>query len=193
MPTALDLLLTRRSVPPAGLQPPGPDEDTLRTMLTAATRVPDHGKLEPWRLILFRGTAREDFGGILADAFAAANPGARAEQIEFESQRFLRAPLVVAVVSAPKPHDKIPEWEQRLSAANVCFNLLHAAHASGFAACWITEWYAYDESVRAALALLPQERVAGFVYIGTAASRPPERPRPRLEEVVQEWKRADIA
>lgn len=192
MLTALDLLLTRRSVPPAGLEPPGPDDGALRTILVAATRVPDHGKLTPWKLILFRGTAREDFGSILADAFQAANPDARPEQIAFEKGRLLRAPLVIAVVSAPRPHDKIPEWEQRLSAAAVCFNLLHAAQASGFGASWITEWYAYDDTVRAALKLVPEERIAGFVYIGTAKMRPPERPRPELGDVVYEWTRPDI-
>ena len=193
MLTALDLLLTRRSVPPAGLEPPGPDGEVLRSILVAATRVPDHGKLEPWRLILFRGTAREDFGSILADAFAAANPEAEPKQIAFEKHRFLRAPLVIAVVSAPRPHDKIPEWEQRLSAAAVCCNLLHAAHASGFAASWITEWYAYNEGVRGALSLTSDERIAGFVYIGTEQTRPPERPRPRLDKVVHEWTPTKIA
>ena len=189
MLTALDLLLTRRSVPAAALKPPGPDEAALSTILSVATRVPDHGKLTPWRLILFRGTAREDFGNILADAFVDANPEARAEQIAFERGRFLRAPLIICVVSAPKEHVKIPEWEQRLSAGAVCFNLLHAAHASGFAASWITEWYAYDEAVRGAIGLGPSERIAGFIYIGTAKARPPERPRPDLDAVVQEWKR----
>jgi len=189
MPTALELLLTRRSVPPAALGEPGPDDKALRDILTIATRVPDHGKLTPWRLILIRGTAREDFGVLLADAFAAANPEASEQQIAFEKGRFARAPLVVAVVSAPRPHDKIPEWEQRLSAANVCFNLLHAATALGFGAAWITEWCAYDERVRGALKLAAEERIAGFVYIGTATMRPPERQRPALNEVVFEWKR----
>ena len=192
MPTALELLLTRRSVPPAGLGDPGPDDKALRDILTIATRVPDHGKLAPWRLILFRGAAREEFGTVLADAFRATNPEASEQQIAFEKGRFARAPLVVAVVSAPRPHQKIPEWEQRLSAANVCFNMLHAATALGFGAAWITEWCAYDERVRGVLKLKPDERIAGFVYIGTAKMRPPERERPALNEVVFEWKRPDI-
>ena len=188
MLTALDLLLTRRSVPAAALKPPGPDEAALTTILTAATRVPDHGKLTPWRLIVFRGTGRQEFGDILADAFLAANPAARAEQIAFERGRFLRAPLIIAVVSAPKEHFKVPQWEQLLSAGAVCFNLLHAAHSLGFGASWVTEWYAYNEAVRGAIGLGPSEKIAGFIYIGTAKSRPPERPRPDLNAVVQEWK-----
>ena len=188
MAPGLDLLLTRRSVPPALLQPPGPDEEALRAMLTAAVRVPDHGKLAPWRLILFSGEARAEFGAVLAAAFRTANPAASEAQIAFERERLSRAPLVVAVVSSPKEHPKVPEWEQRLSAASVCLNLLHAAHALGFGASWITEWYAYDDRVRGALKLATNERVAGFVYVGTARSRPPERPRPALEEVVEEWK-----
>lgn len=187
MAEALDLLLTRRSVPPALLKEPGPDKQALHTILTAACRVPDHGKLTPWHVLLFRGITRQKFGEILANAHAAANPDATQEQLAFERARFLRAPLVACVVSSPRPNPKIPEWEQRLSAAAVCFNMLHAASALGFAACWLTEWYAYDETVRAALGLAPGERVAGFVYIGSAASAPPDRPRPAVEDVARDW------
>lgn len=187
MTDALELLLTRRSVAPALLNEPGPDRRALHTILTAACRVPDHGKLTPWRVLLFEGISREKFGEILARAFAAANPGANEEQIAFERGRFLRSPLVACVISSPKENPKIPEWEQRLSAAAVCLNMLHAAHALGFAGSWLTEWYAYDATVAAALGLAAGERVAGFLYLGTPKSVPSDRQRPPVDEIAADW------
>lgn len=187
MPEAIDLLLTRRSVSSAFLAEPGPDDDTLERILTAATRVPDHGKLAPWRFLLFRGNARAEFGGILAKALVGANPDATDQQLAFEKGRFLRAPLIIAVISCADPHVKIPEWEQILSAGAVCINLLHAAHACGYAAQWLTEWCAYDATVRTALGLEATEKVAGFIYIGTPSIVPEDRPRPDLTKIVGDW------
>jgi nitroreductase len=184
MPNALDLLKTRRSVKPMELGAPGPDRDQLATLLTVASRVPDHGKLTPWRFIVFEGDARVTASVKIAKVFEAKNPQATPDQIAFERNRLARAPLVVAVVSRAGPHVKIPEWEQVLSAGAAAMNLVTAAHALGFAANWITEWYAYDRDTLDALGIAANERVAGFVHIGTPAQPPEDRPRPPLDDIV---------
>lgn len=184
MPDALNLLTTRRSVKPMELNGPGPSADELKTLLTVASRVPDHGKLVPWRFIVFEGDGRLQAGAKLAEIFGAAHPEATADQVEFERKRLARAPLVVAVVSRAAPHVKIPEWEQVLSAGAAAMSLVVAAHALGYAANWITEWYAYDRSALAALGIGADERVAGFVHIGRPMRPPEERPRPPLSEIV---------
>ena len=184
MPDAIDLLKTRRSVKPIELSGPGPTADQLSTLLTIASRVPDHGKLTPWRFIIFEGEARKAIGKKIAAIFQADHPEATADQVEFERKRLARAPLVVAVVSRAAPHVKIPEWEQVLSAGAAAMSLVFAAHALGFAANWITEWYAYDRRVLDALGLQANERIAGFVHLGKPARAPEERPRPPLADIV---------
>src|SRR5471032_2782610 len=166
MPDAQQLLKTRRSVKPMEMTGPAPTDAEIETLLTIASRVPDHGKLTPWRFIVFAGEARLAAGKIIADAFRATRADATPEQIEFERNRLARAPLVIAVVSRAGSHIKIPEWEQVLSAGAAAMNLVTAAHALGYAANWITEWYAYDARVLTGLGLGAQERVAGFVHIG---------------------------
>ncbi len=146
MPDALQLLKTRRSVKPMELTGPGPSRPEIATLLSIASRVPDHGKLTPWRFIVFEGAARDAAGDAIAAAFAANRTDATHEQIEFERKRLSRAPLVIAVVSRAGPHVKIPEWEQQLSAGASAMSLVFAAHAMGYAASWITEWYAYDRA-----------------------------------------------
>jgi nitroreductase len=184
MPDALELLKTRRSVKPIEMTGPGPAPQELETLLTIASRVPDHGKLAPWRFIVFEGDARNAAGEIIAGRFAATNQQATADQLEFERNRLARAPLVIAVVSRAAPHVKIPEWEQQLSAGAAAMALVMAAHAMGFAASWITEWYAYDRAVLDALGLAPHERMAGFVHIGRPRKPPEERDRPKLADIV---------
>jgi nitroreductase len=184
MPDAVELLKTRRSVKPAELTGPGPSAAEIDSLLTIASRVPDHGKLTPWRFIVFNGTARLAAGDAIAATFREKNPQATAEQIAFERQRLARAPLVIAVVSRAAPHVKIPEWEQQLSAGAAAMNLVNAAHALGFAANWITEWYAYDRAVLDALGLAPHERIAGFIHIGKPARPPEDRARPALSDIV---------
>ena len=188
MPDALDLLKSRRSVKPAEMTGPGPSADQLQAMLTVASRVPDHGKLTPWRFIVFEGDSRLAIGDAIAALFRADRPDATAEQIEFERRRLARAPLVVAVVSRAAPHVKIPEWEQLMSAGAATMNLVTAAHAHGFAANWLTEWYAYDRRVLDALGLAPHERIVGFVHIGTPRQPPEDRPRPPLSEIVTHYR-----
>ena len=184
MPDALELLKTRRSIKPIELGGPAPSAAEIETLLTVASRVPDHGKLTPWRFIIFEGDARLAAGEAIVRAFRAKYPQAKPEQAEAERQRLARAPLVIAVVSRAGPHVKIPEWEQVLSAGAAAMNLVTAAHALGCAANWITEWYASDRRVLDALGLAPNEKIAGFIHIGRAAKSPEDRPRPALDQIV---------
>ncbi len=187
MTDALQLLKTRRSVKPMELTGPAPSAAEIDTLLGIASRVPDHGKLTPWRFIVFEGEARRAAGETIADVFSANRADATPEQIEFERNRLARAPLVIAVVSRAAPHAKIPEWEQELSAGAATMSLVMAAHAMGYAASWITEWYAYDRRVLDGLGLAENERIAGFVHIGKPAKPPEDRERPALETIVTRY------
>lgn len=184
---ALDLLLTRRSQPAHTLVDPAPDAGALETILTAAVRVPDHGKLAPWRFITVRGAARAVLGERLTAIIEAKDGPLDPSRRDQELARFARAPLVVIVVSCASEHPKIPVWEQELSAGAVCMNLLHAAQAMGFAGQWLTGWPAYDAEALGILGVRAGERVAGFVHLGTASQPPVERPRPQVAELVTEW------
>ena len=184
MNDTIALLERRRSVPLLLMAGPGPGREELTTILTIASRVPDHGKLAPWRFIVFDGQARERAGRMALDIRLIDRPDLDEAGRAEESRRFTRAPVVVAVVSRAAPHVKIPEWEQVLSAGAVCMNMIVAARALGFSATWHTEWVAYDARFRAAIGLAEHERVAGFIYIGTAASATEDRPRPPLEEIM---------
>ena len=184
----LELLLTRRSVKAMMLAEPGPTPDQLTTILTVAARVPDHKKLVPWRFIVFEGEARAAFGRVLLKACAAEEKEPpSAARLEIERTRLLRAPTVVAVISSATPNPGAPEWEQVLSCGAACQNLCLAANAMGFGTCWITEWYAYSSGVRSALGLAANEKVAGFIYIGTARDRQPDRERPDLAKITSRW------
>ncbi len=187
MTEIIDFLLTRRSVTARNMTEPGPGDAQLDMILRAAHRVPDHGKLGPWRFIILKGNARAAFGEILGAAYKKENPDAFDELIEVEKERFQRAPVIVAVTSRLTPEHKIPEWEQTLSSGAACMNMLNAAHALGLAAQWITEWPAYNDDVAKALGVGEQERIAGFIYIGTAAQPPDERTRPDIDDIVTEW------
>jgi nitroreductase len=181
-PAAISLLLSRRSGSAKTMGKPGPSKKQLDQILAAGGRAPDHGKLFPWRFIVFEGKGRERIGDILAEAMKAE--GERDKQVEEERVRFLRAPVVVGVISRVREQHKIPVWEQELSAGAVCQNILIAATALGFVGNWLTEWYAYHPMVKERLGLKPGERVAGFIYIGTATEALEERPRPEMGEIV---------
>jgi nitroreductase len=187
MPDAIDLLKTRRSVKPIELQGPGPTATELATLLTVASRVPDHGRLTPWRFVVFEGEARLVAGEKIAEVFRANRPDATPEQIEHERKRLARAPMVIAVVSRAGPHVKIPEWEQVLSAGAAATSLVFASYALGFAASWLTEWYAYDRRVLDALGIKPEERIAGFVHIGRPTKPVDDRARPPLDQIVTRY------
>lgn len=186
--TTLDLLAQRRSVKPEKLSEPGPDAGQLETILTIGARVPDHKKLVPWRFIVFSGDARARFGDVIAAACQAEEKEPPSPfRLETERKRLTRAPLVVCVISRIVPKPGAPEWEQTLSAGAACYNLCLAANASGFATNWLTEWIAYSPAIRSALGLAENERVAGFVYIGTKAETPEERERPVMADIVSYW------
>jgi nitroreductase len=179
---AVSLLLSRRSGSAKTMGKPGPSKKQLDQILAAGGRAPDHGKLFPWRFIVFEGKGRERIGDILAEAMVAE--GERARQVEEERARFLRAPVVIGVISRVREQYKIPVWEQELSAGAVCQNILIAATALGFVGNWLTEWYAYHPMVKERLGLKPGERVAGFIYIGTPTETLEERPRPEMDKIV---------
>ena len=186
-PDAIDLLLTRRSGSAKAMTGPGPSPAQLQTILTAAARVPDHGKLFPWRFIVFEGDARRRMGEFLAESLLETEPQAGSERLDIERHRFLRAPVVVAVISRAREAIPIPEWEQVLSAGAVCQTLLIASHAMGFVANWLTEWCAFHPGVRDRLGLRSGERIAGFIYIGHPTLPLEERVRPDMTKIVTHY------
>ncbi len=187
-PDVLEFLKSRRSNLAKLMTEPGPDAGQIQDMLNIAARVPDHRKLTPWRFILFQGKAREKFGPHLASAFTKANPNLPVDRALFEAARFTRAPLVIAIISSPKDCPRgTPKWEQELSAGAACFNLCLAAQSYGFAAQWLTEWYAYNADIDKALGLSGEERVAGYIYIGSVKTAPIERARPDMDTIIHHW------
>lgn len=173
----LAFLQTRRSRPSAALHGPAPDAATVATLLTTAARVPDHGKLEPWRFVVIGGTARIRLSMLLRARGAALNIAP--EKIEKSANSWANAPLIVAVVSSPKPSDKVPEIEQLLSAGAVCLGLVNAALATGWGAAWITGWAAFDRAfLETGLGLSNAEQIAGFVHLGQCDTPVTDRPRP---------------
>jgi nitroreductase len=183
----LRFLETRKSASAKAMTGPGPDAAQLQAMLQLAVRVPDHGKLTPWRFVVFEGEARKGVGEQFADRFKALHPEYPDDMINFQRTLFMRAPVVVGVVSTAALHGKIPVWEQQMSAAAVCFNLVLAAQAHGFDAQWQSDWVAYDLCAKAIMGVTPQENVAGLIYIGTAASALEDRPRPDAVTITTHW------
>jgi nitroreductase len=168
---------------------PGPDPAQLRQLLEAAIRVPDHGKLAPWRLIVLQGPDKPVYGQRLAELHARIDPQAPAPKLEKDRQRFNAAPIVVAVIARiEEDHPKIPAQEQLLSAGCVAYNLLLGAQSLGFGAQWLTGWSAYDRQAAALLRLEDHERLIAYIHIGTVQGTSPERERPLPDEVVSTWK-----
>lgn len=174
----MEFLLTRRSRPAKLLAPPVPDRAQILTLLTAAARAPDHGKLEPWRFIVLDRTDCQTLAARVAARGAEA--GVAPEKLEKSTAAFADAHLIVTIVASPKPSEKIPEIEQTLSTGAVCLGLVNAALASGWGANWLSGWPAHDAQIRRELGLAAQEWIAGFVHLGTAQGTPPERPRPDI-------------
>ena len=183
----LHVLDTRRSVPSKQLGEPGPDHATLLRMLASAVRVPDHGKLVPFRFIRLQGEARHALGDLLAARTLHLQPDAADAVVEKDRARFSHAPVIVTVVARLTPGHKVPEQEQLLTAGSVCFALLQAAQALGFGAQWLTGWMAYDYAVAATLGLSADERIAGFIHIGTPKMEAPERERPDPALLLTDW------
>ncbi|MFO1110963.1 MAG: nitroreductase [Bradyrhizobium sp.] len=184
MPDAIELLKTRRSMKPRDMTGPGPAPAELETILTIGARVPDHGKLAPWRFIVFEGDARARAGEIIAGVFARKNPQAAAAEIEVEKKRLTDAPLVIGVVGFTRPHPKVPAWEQELSAGASAMNIVTAATALGFGACWLTGWFVSDRDVLDGFGLKPDEKLVGLIHIGTVTKASEDRPRPLLSDIV---------
>ncbi|GGE47773.1 nitroreductase [Agaricicola taiwanensis] len=169
------------------MRAPGPDQTQLETLLTIASRVPDHGKLAPWRFIVASGEARKKLADALWEARKADFDPDDVARLTEERTKLSDAPTLVVVVSQAAPHEKIPEWEQVLSAGAVCLNLVTAALAMGYGASWLTGWSAYDERARETLGVADGEKVAGIIYIGTFDMAPTDRPRPALADIVTAW------
>ena len=189
MPTEslLQALDARRSVPSKQLGEPGPDPATLARMLASAVRVPDHGKLVPFRFLHIHGDARHALGDRLAARTRALDPDAPDAAVEKDRGRFSGAPDIITVIARLTPGHKVPEQEQLLTAGSVCFALLQAAQALGFGAQWLTGWMAYDDHVAELLGLAPNEKVVGFIHIGTAQMEAPERDRPDAATLLRDW------
>ncbi len=184
----LDFLRNRRSLPAAQLKAPGPTPDQLREIIATAIRVPDHGKLTPWRLIAFSGDSGTHFGAALAELHRRVDPGVPEQKIAKDRDRFARSPTVLAVVARiDAQHPKIPAQEQLLSAGCVAFNLLLSAQATGFGAQWLTGWSCYDRDAANLLDLADNESVIAYIHIGGRGAEPPERRRPAVEDVLSAW------
>jgi nitroreductase len=183
----VEYLKTRRSVPLTMMSGPGPDRDVLRSLLEIAARSPDHGRLEPWRFIVYGEDAGREIGEKLAARAVERNGPMAEEQMQRERNRLLRAPVAIGVVFVPREHETIPEWEQFLAAGAVAMNLVHAVHAHGFRANWVTGWYSDDERGRAILGLAPHERMAGVVHIGSCDREVPDRPRPDIDAMISDY------
>ena len=179
-------LPSRRSGKPRDLVAPGPNLTQLRDMVRIAARTPDHGKLAPWRFVIVADAQREALATLLAASYRAEKPEAGRLEIEAMLQFARQAPALVVVISSPKTHSKIPVWEQELSVGAATMNLLHAVHAQGFVGGWLTGWPAYNHAVRDAFGTA-EERIAGFVFIGTPSRELEERPRPDLDDILTIW------
>ncbi len=184
MTDAIELLKTRRSVKPREMSGPGPSPAELETILTIGARVPDHGKLAPWRFIVFEGDGRRRAGEVIAAVFARKNPQASAAEIEVEKNRLMEAPLVIGLVSFTRHHPKVPAYEQELSAGASAMNILTAATAFGYGACWLSGWFMFDRDVLDGLGLKADEKLAGLIHIGKPAKPSEDRPRPALADIV---------
>ncbi len=181
------LIALRRSCAKHTLTSPGPEAAELDALLAIAARVPDHRRLAPWRFIVFAGAARDQFNQAAVSIQRAEVPSATDQMLAETAGYLTRAPTVIAVVSSPDPAHKTPVWEQELSAGALCQNLLLAASASGWAGCWLTEWIAFSPGINALLGLSEHERIAGYIYLGTATTDPQERLRPDITSKITRW------
>jgi nitroreductase len=183
----LSFLKTRKSASAKAMTEPGPTAEQLSEILNIAVRVPDHGKLSPWRFIVFEGVARAKVGSAFRNRWQALHPDHSEDSLNFQAGLFTRAPVVVAVVSTAAQHPKIPVWEQQMSSAAVCFAMELAAQALGFDVQWQTDWVAYDDVAKAAMGLHAHENIAGLIYMGKSTVPLEDRPRPDVATLVTHW------
>lgn len=181
------VIALRRSVSKRTLAAPGPTPSQLDELLSIATRVPDHRRLAPWRFIVFEGDARSTFNALAVDIQRDEQPNASDVMLADTASYLTRAPVVVAIISSPDTSHKTPIWEQELSAGALCQNLLLAANASGWAGCWLTEWISFSPGIKTLMGLTDDERIAGFIYLGTATNAPQERMRPDAAGLITRW------
>jgi nitroreductase len=186
-PSVINFMLSRKSATISELKEPGPADDEIKTMLTIASRVPDHGRLAPWRFILYRGEARFEIGRRLAELAEKLEGPLTEGRRQQELERFSRAPLVIGVVSVPRDNPKIPQWEMFLSGGMAAFALAIAANGLGYHTNMITNWYSTTEEGRRILGLAPEEKVIGFVHIGTFSGEAFERPRPDVSTLYADY------
>lgn len=185
----LDYLQKRRSCKVMLIGEPGPSPVEIESILQTGARVPDHEKLAPWRFVVFTGEARAAFGErVLRAAYLLEDKDAAPAKLDFEAEKFLRAPCVIAVISSPKESAKVPLWEQLLSAGAVSYNICLAANAHGYGTNWLSEWPCFNAQVEQALGVADGEKIAGFIYIGTATGDAEERPRPQMDEITTYWR-----
>lgn len=182
----LHFLKTRRSSKISHLSGPAPSTEDITEILQTGARVPDHGKMNPWYFIVLQGDARKEAGELLKQAYATENPDAAPAKLDYESEQFMRAPLIIAVVSRIR-NGKHPQWEQILSAGAVCYNISIAANALGYGANWLTEWYSYSPTFKTLMGLDERDHFAGFIYIGTETQKNEERERPDLDLITTYW------
>ncbi|MDD3019594.1 MAG: nitroreductase [Alphaproteobacteria bacterium] len=185
-PELISFLKTRRSSKIAQLGAPAPTRAEIEDILTIGARVPDHGKYHPWYFIVFEGDARAQVGAHLRTAYAAENPDTPPAKLDLEAEKFLRAPLVIAVVSRIR-EGKHPQWEQILSSGAACYNLCLAANGLGYGSNWLTEWYSYSSTFKKLMGLDERDHFAGFIYIGTPTEKNEERERPDLNHIITFW------
>lgn len=184
----IDALLSRRSTKIIDLADGNaPNDKEIAEIIKVATRVPDHGKIAPWRFVIIKDENREKLGVKLANLAKAKNPNMDDAQYEMEKTKFLRAPLILALVNRPQSHPKVPIWEQELSAGALGFSLLLTLHGFGYGACWLSEWPMFDEEAAEIIGAQENERIAGLFYVGTTITKPTERPRPELNTILSVW------
>ena len=181
------VIALRRSAGKRTLSEPGPNPAELDQLLAAAMRVPDHRRLTPWRFIVFEGDSRHQFNTAATEIQRSEDPSASEQMLADTACYFSRAPVVIAVISSPDTAHKTPVWEQELSAGALCQNLLLAANASGWAGCWLSEWISFSDGINQLLGLAPTERLAGYIYLGTATMHPQERMRPDPASRISRW------
>ena len=185
--TLLAHLATRRSGKARDMIAPGPDAAELREIIALSLRTPDHGKLAPWRIVTVANDQRDALAALLKQAWIAENPGAAGMDLSALDQFAQQAPTLLVLLSTPVQGSKVPVWEQQMSAGAVGMNLLHAAHAHGFVGSWLTGWAAYSPDVAAAFGAGEGDTIVGYFFLGTAARKLDERPRPEYDDVVQSW------
>ena len=186
-------LATRRSGKPRDMVAPGPSDNQMKAILGAAQRVPDHGKLAPWRFIVVAADQRDALSDLLTSAYRTEKPEAGRLELDAMVQFAHQAPALIVILSTPVANSKIPLWEQQLTVGAACMQLLNAVHAQGFVGGWLTGWPCYNADVKAGFGGRDKDALAGFIFIGSPTRELEERPRPEFDAVVSHWNAPQLA